>query len=309
MLFVLLVLFGNIDDTVALTTVEQTLMSSQRPLAIVANGSVAAFTQDYELLIFDGGKAISVGGQGQGPGEFQRGFRSLYFDREGIVVTHTSGTRNDRFSREGALLESHKQPNRFARLRSGDQLIEILSPPGNPMGVDVIWQRGRDQDRQHLALGIAESDLVTHVGTKTLIGGETCLIYTDQSRERNYYYQVIDFQSGQIIAGGQERLIDSRIGEAERAIQRIPNATVPVLEGCSYSPEFGFVLTEHTIPQDYRILRILNPQTGRMRTIKVIMPRFDVIFFQHLEGDSWMGYSESGDWIRFQLEPSIFIAG
>ena len=277
-----------------------------RPKAMTKMDDIlAVFDQDYQVWILSAsGEIRSVfGKKGAGPGEFSK-FLQLYLETERVGVLHQRGSygRLERFTLDGEYLDLRRTGTSiYVR---GQETIGFRRIDKNVFSpIEVVWEL--DGKKVIISLG-DHQDRAFSSKYKIVRCGNFTLIFSGHSIKRTIYYLLLDSQKGLIWDKGQIRLVDGRASLPKRHILKSmgPNASMPVVEGCTSSKEIGFVINEQAKSQDYRILRILDPQKRSWNAIRVNFgPQFtDLFFFQHIQGTLWAAYSESEELVFFHLQ-------
>lgn len=165
--------------------------------------------------------------------------------------------------------------------------ISILENPINHYWLQSDYFPSLQNDHQ-----LSTNDRILSNGIKSRTMGDFILIHTTQSIQSAFQYRLFQVSSKKLILEGQCALVDQRPSQARVKALQDPNPkrTVPVIRGSSVSSELGFVLTEHAIPENYRILRILGPDSRTWTSVQVQLEDGDLRDlwqFTHLKGSFW----------------------
>ena len=276
-----------------------------RPKAIAKHGKwLAVYDKESRVWVLSSrGEVYSVfGRKGQGPGEFAQ-FQQLYLGDDTVEVLHRRGSygRLEKFTYEGIYVNGERTGTSVYSRDHGTIAFRrvdrnVFSP------IEVVWKI--NNKKEIFTLGDSE-DRAFSSRYRIISRGDFSLVYSGHSVKRTIYFLLLNWQKETIWDKAQIRLLDKRVSlTEERFLQAMkPNASLPVVEGCTSSEELGFVINEHVRSQDYRILRILEPKTRTWRAIKVHFgPELNnLFFFQHIQGTRWMAFSDSDELVFFHL--------
>ncbi|MDJ0840921.1 MAG: hypothetical protein QNK37_30705 [Acidobacteriota bacterium] len=274
---------------------------------MVHNGIMAVLDRDQKIWLFSIGDTISVrtvfGGKGKAPGQFLQA-EHLYAQDGIICVVQDFGTRAriEKFNLEGDYLGvDHVQSAQFIDDRQRIFMTPKERHSFSPLS--ITWTYKEKETR--LELGDPEDK--TFVSRYQLVKlGSFFLIYSRHSVNRRIYYALLNGQRGEVWEQGYLVQAEKRrLAEFNRLRDSLQGLkTLPTLDGCTASEEIGFVFTEYTAADDYRMLQVLEPNTRKKRVLKMTYGDHygNLTHFQHLRGSLWAAYSSADQWVFFHVK-------
>lgn len=278
----------------------------------MAHSGKGLFVLDQDSMIhevtLDGKIKQHFAGAGEGPGELQAPLVGLVLWADQVVAVDRGGLGVSRFDPTGHFVARQRHDDQILMawgdmtLRLDMREFRVYAPS------DLVIEGNGQMNRLNLYGNDEPRRAMPHTCSTVVLNGHV-LVGTTTGIRRRVDLAIANLDDGTFVRKSSLNLRDPRTGGmAEAELQAdpdgIPNATLPIVDGWTASPELdGWVMTENTLPDGFRMLQIVRRDPTLDEALRVNMPEGESswMHFQHLTANRWCA-SDGGELLIFELK-------
>lgn len=242
------------------------------------------------LVAFDGSAVTLVAQKGQHPsgmGDWSRGIHGT--ESDGFVVLTAGGMVGTSFAADGTYLGVAK-PGRECFFMKDSLLIDCKPTIPPIFGPEArVFLAGKEQ--RYAVQEEPEKEKISLEDMRACPLGDKVLLF-NRAGNLTLYTLVVSQGDGSLLARDASPLFDRRMKASHENLPAVAPgqfANLRFLGGAHACPDLGWVLTETSRDEEYRVIRVLDPSRYQWQAARVRYPaKFHALTdFRHLKGDQW----------------------